>query len=89
MKSKLKLVVLFFIVLVVIISGVIISNTRKSSKIEEIKLVKVNEVTRSVFYAPQYVAINNGFFKENGLELELTTGQRSRCCNDSSISQSM
>ena len=28
-----------------------------------------------MFYAPQYVAINNGYFKENGLEIELTTGQ--------------
>lgn len=78
MKSKFKLAILVVIVLVVIIVGVIVSNKRKSSKSEETKLIKVNEVTRSVFYAPQYVAINNGFFKENGLELELTTGQRSR-----------
>ena len=35
----------------------------------------MNEVTRSVFYAPQYVAIANGFFEEEDLELELTTGQ--------------
>lgn len=38
-------------------------------------LVKVNEVTRSVFYSPQYVAIALGFFEENGIEIELTTGQ--------------
>ena len=37
--------------------------------------IKVNEVTRSVFYAPQYIAINNGYFKEKGLNIELTTGQ--------------
>ncbi|MCI8641619.1 MAG: ABC transporter substrate-binding protein [Clostridia bacterium] len=35
----------------------------------------MNEVTRSVFYAPQYVAINNGYFKDYGIEIELTTGQ--------------
>lgn len=35
--------------------------------------VRVGEVTRSIFYAPQYVAINKGFFKEQGLEVELTT----------------
>ncbi len=75
MKSKFKLAILVIIVLVVIIIGGIVSNTRKSSKSEETKLIKVNEVTRSVFYAPQYVAINNGYFKENGLEIELTTGQ--------------
>lgn len=37
--------------------------------------VRLNEVTRSVFYAPLYAAINLGYFAEEGLELELTTGQ--------------
>lgn len=35
--------------------------------------VKVGEVTRSIFYAPQYVAIEKGFFKEEGLNVELQT----------------
>ncbi|MED4603715.1 ABC transporter substrate-binding protein [Paenibacillus validus] len=35
--------------------------------------VRVGEVTRSIFYAPQYVAVNKGFFKEQGLEIDLTT----------------
>ncbi|HEY9063039.1 MAG TPA: ABC transporter substrate-binding protein [Pseudobacteroides sp.] len=37
--------------------------------------VRLSEVTRSVFYAPQYVALNQGFFKEEGLEIELSNGQ--------------
>ncbi|MCR2802913.1 ABC transporter substrate-binding protein [Paenibacillus soyae] len=37
------------------------------------KLVRIGEVTRSLFYAPQYVAIEKGFFEEEGLEIELTT----------------
>ena len=37
--------------------------------------VRLNEVARSIFYAPMYVAINEGFFKEEGLDIELTTGQ--------------
>ncbi|MDF2522451.1 MAG: ABC-type nitrate/sulfonate/bicarbonate transport system, periplasmic component [Clostridiales bacterium] len=36
--------------------------------------VRLNEVTHSVFYAPQYAAISLGFFKELGLEVELTNG---------------
>ena len=37
-------------------------------------VVRVNEVTHSVFYAPLYVAINEGFFEEEGLTIELTNG---------------
>lgn len=37
--------------------------------------VKVSEVTRSVFYAPSYVAMSQGFFEEEGLDIELSTGQ--------------
>ena len=36
--------------------------------------VRLNEVTHSVFYAPQYVAIEQGFFAEEGLAVELTNG---------------
>ena len=40
---------------------------------EEAKTVRVAEVTRSIFYAPQYVAIEKGFFEEEGLKVNLTT----------------
>ena len=50
------------------VNGVIKSDT------EKVKL-NLNEVTRSVFYAPQYVAISQGFFEKENIELEITTGQ--------------
>lgn len=37
--------------------------------------VTLSEVTHSVFYAPQYVAIEKGYFAEEGLEIELSNGQ--------------
>ncbi len=37
--------------------------------------VRLNEVTRSVFYAPMYIAMSEGFFEENGIEIDLQTGQ--------------
>ena len=36
--------------------------------------VKLNEVTHSVFYAPLYLAIENGYFDENDIKIELTNG---------------
>jgi len=36
--------------------------------------VRLNEVTHSVFYAPQYVALEMGFFEEESLSVELTNG---------------
>ncbi len=43
-------------------------------KSNDLKTVKVNEVTHSVFYAPQYAAISLGYFEEEGLNIELTNG---------------
>lgn len=44
------------------------------SKTSSEKKVTLNEVAHSVFYAPQYVAIELGYFKEEGINLKLVTG---------------
>ncbi len=36
--------------------------------------VTLNEVAHSIFYAPMYIAIEEGYFKEEGIDLELVTG---------------
>lgn len=40
---------------------------------EKTTKIRIGEVTRSLFYAPEYVAIEQGFFEQEGIEVELTT----------------
>lgn len=40
----------------------------------QLKKITLNEVAHSIFYAPQYVAIENGYFKDEGLDINLVTG---------------
>ena len=40
----------------------------------ETTVIRLNEVTHSVFYAPLYAAISKGFFTEEGITVELTNG---------------
>ena len=45
------------------------SNKNKDSKLEKVRLA---EVAHTIFYAPQYAALSQGFFEEEGLDIELT-----------------
>ena len=47
---------------------------KKDSTEEKLTKVTLNEVAHSIFYAPQYVAIEEGYFKDEGLDLALVTG---------------
>lgn len=72
MKRNIFIGIFVVIVIVAIVSITVLKHKNTNN---DVKNIKLSEVTRSVFYAPQYVAINNGYFKENGIEIELTTGQ--------------
>ena len=63
----------FMLVLIVLILGtsLVLSGCSNHNALTKVKL---SEVTHSIFYAPQYVALTQGFFKEEGLEIELTNG---------------
>ena len=50
------------------------SNTTKSDTSSAPVSVTLNEVAHSIFYAPQYVAIENGYFADEGINLTLVTG---------------
>ena len=71
--KKYLIIIPAIVVVAVGITTYILLNKQEPAK--ELKTISVNEVTRSVFYAPQYVAISKGYFEEEGLNIELTTGQ--------------
>lgn len=60
-----------FVLMLVLIGSLAFGCSKKT----QTDTVRLNEVTHSVFYAPQYVAINKGFFTDEGIEIELTNGQ--------------
>jgi len=52
----------------------VFAETKDSTEEKKLTEVTLNEVAHSIFYAPQYVAIENGYFQEEGLDLTLVTG---------------
>ena len=65
------------VIALVVIVGISFVGCQKSTDKgnDKLQTVRLNEVVRSVFYAPMYVAISEGFFEEEGLEIDLSTGQ--------------
>jgi len=57
----------------ILVISLILSFTACGEK--DLVRIRLNEVTHSIFYAPQYVALNLGFFEEEGLSIELINGQ--------------
>ena len=78
MTKRNIIILISAIVLIIALATVTIINSGEPSTTEtgkELQTITVSEVTRSVFYAPQYVAIAAGYFEEEGLKIDLTTGQ--------------
>ena len=57
------------IILLLVFSLIIISLSLTKEK--ETNTIKVSEVTHSVFYAPWYVSLEKGYFKDEGLDIEV------------------
>lgn len=70
MKIKIISIVIFFCMVVSLFCF-------KFRKNNSNKIIRLNEVTRSVFYAPQYVALSLGYFSENGLDIKLSSAEGS------------
>lgn len=70
MKHKLKRLAAVISVLTLLVCSLSACNKKQ----ENLTKVTLNEVAHSIFYAPQYVAIELGYFEEEGIDLELVTG---------------
>ncbi len=71
-----KYVTLIGCVLILAFFAILYTFDLKKNNSSNLTHVTVAEVTHSVFYAPQYVALSNGYFKDEGLDVEviLTSG---------------
>ena len=70
MKKKILEVLIGVLIIVIVLGGYFFFNNRKNNE-NALTKVKLSEVTHSAFYAPLYVAIEDGYFKEEGIDLEL------------------
>lgn len=64
-----KKIIITIIIGLILIIGIIKTIPKENKK--DLTTIKVAEVTHSVFYAPFYVAIENNYFKENDLDIDL------------------
>lgn len=71
-KNRLLAAFIAILLLAAMISGC--GGSKKATQ-DGLTKVRLNEVVRSIFYAPMYVALSEGYFKDEGLEIELSTGQ--------------
>lgn len=67
---KRKFIIISSLILIILVFCILV-NLDKNKKDSNLEKVRVAEVTHSIFYAPLYVAIENGYFKEEGLDVEL------------------
>ncbi len=75
MKNK-KWIALAAAVILAVTALPVTAFARKNNSSDDKMLTKItlNEVAHSIFYAPQYVAIEEGYFKDEGLDMTLITG---------------
>lgn len=68
--KKVIIRVLAILILFIVLCSVLFNFNKNDSN--NLKTIRVAEVAHSIFYAPQYAAISNGFFEEEGLKIDLT-----------------
>ena len=71
-KKRVAAAALAVLLAVTALPGAVMAEEKDDKK--QLTKVTLNEVAHSVFYAPQYVAIEKGYFADQGLDVELVTG---------------
>lgn len=74
MKSKKYIAAALAVLLAAAALPVTAFAEEKEKENKEPVKITLNEVAHSIFYAPQYVAVEKGYFEEEGLDLTLVTG---------------
>ena len=67
MKKKISLLLILSMLFSILMTGC-------GKEESDLTKVTLNEVAHSIFYAPMYVAIEEGYFADEGIDLELVTG---------------
>ncbi len=69
MKKYILTSLIIFICLIIIVITILKIQSNKKEK--DVTKVRIAEVTHSAFYAPLYVAIEEGYFEKRGIDIEL------------------
>ena len=64
---KKNIITIIFILIIFLVASLVLFNKNESN----LKKIRIAEVAHSIFYAPQYVALHNGYFEEMGLDVEI------------------
>jgi len=79
MKKFISLLIVVLLITSILLTGC-------SEKPTELQKVRLIEVTHSIFYTPQYVALEMGLFEKQGLSIELTNGGGADKCMAAMVS---
>ena len=74
MKKHFRLCFTYSLMLILLVGTFCSCGKKNNSTTDSLTSVTLNEVAHSIFYAPMYVAIEEGYFEEEGLDVVISNG---------------